>query len=116
MIIFSPRLENYQFSQPRSIFLIYDSTIYVFSIYLCGKAASGLDRILSKILLKEIQESMYILYRRYNLLFTTQSRLITPLEKKAFENIVEKGENAGNQHFLLFPQCFLLFPTQISVF
>ena len=23
------------------------------------------------------------------------------------ENIVEKGENPGNQHFLLFPQCFL---------
>ena len=23
------------------------------------------------------------------------------------ENIVGKGENAGNQHFLLFPQCFL---------
>ena len=22
------------------------------------------------------------------------------------ENIVEKGENAGYQHFLLFPQCF----------
>ena len=22
------------------------------------------------------------------------------------ENIVKKGENAGNQHFLLFPQCF----------
>ena len=22
------------------------------------------------------------------------------------ENIVEKGENAGHQHFLLFPQCF----------
>ena len=33
MIIFSPRLENYQFSQPRYIFLIYDSTIYVFSMY-----------------------------------------------------------------------------------
>ena len=27
--------------------------------------------------------------------------------KKPFENIVEKRENAGNQHFLLFPQCFL---------
>ena len=27
------------------------------------------------------------------------------------ENIVEKGENAGYQHFLLFPQCFKrLFP------
>ena len=23
------------------------------------------------------------------------------------ENIVEKGENAGYQHFLLFPECFL---------
>ena len=22
------------------------------------------------------------------------------------ENIVEKGENAGYQHFLLFPECF----------
>ena len=29
--------------------------------------------------------------------------------KEAFENIVGKGENAGNQHFLLFPQCFLPF-------
>ena len=26
-----------------------------------------------------------------------------PQGKKAFENIVGKGENAGNQHFLLFP-------------
>ena len=28
------------------------------------------------------------------------------LYKKPFENIVGKGENAGNQHFLLFPPCF----------
>ena len=27
-----------------------------------------------------------------------------------------KGENAGNQHFLLSPQCFLPFPKQISAF
>ena len=27
-----------------------------------------------------------------------------------------KGENAGNQHFLFFPQCFLPFPKQISSF
>ena len=32
MIIFSLRLENYQFSQPRQIFLIYRNAIYVFSI------------------------------------------------------------------------------------
>ena len=29
------------------------------------------------------------------------------LSKNPFQNIVGKGENAGNQHFLLFPQCFL---------
>ena len=29
-----------------------------------------------------------------------------------FENIVGKGENAGNQHFLLFPQCLYPFKTK----
>ena len=37
-------------------------------------------------------------------------------EKKALENIVEKGENAGHQHLLIFPQCFLLFSKHISNF
>ena len=36
-------------------------------------------------------------------LFQQSQLLITPREKP-FENIVGKGENAGNQHFLLFPQ------------
>ena len=40
-------------------------------------------------------------------LFTTQPRLLMTLGKKPFENIVGKGENAGNQHFLLFPRYFL---------
>ena len=43
--------------------------------------------------------------------FTTQSPLLTALKK---EIIVGKGENAGNQHFLLFLQCFLLIPKIIS--
>ena len=34
---------------------------------------------------------------------------------KPFENTVEKGENDGNQHFLLLPQCFLHFSKQISI-
>ena len=38
------------------------------------------------------------------------------LGEKYLENIVGKGENAGNQHFLLFPQCFLPFPKQILIF
>ena len=33
------------------------------------------------------------------------------------ENIVEKGENAGYQHFLLFPRCFhkLSFPEVLKI-
>ena len=29
--------------------------------------------------------------------------------------LVGKGENAGNQHFILFPQCFLRVPKQVSI-
>ena len=35
------------------------------------------------------------------------SLLLTTLCKKAYENIVEKEENACNQHYLQFQQCFL---------
>ena len=54
----------------------------------------------------------------YSILFnsTTPSKLLTTLNEKAFENIVGKGENANNQHFLIFPQCFLPFPKQAFVF
>ena len=38
------------------------------------------------------------------------------LKKKDMENTVGKGENAGNQHFLLFPQCFLLYQVEKSSF
>ena len=48
----------------------------------------------------------------FTFLFTTQSQLLTTLRKKPFENMMGKGENAGNQHFFLFPQCFLPFPKE----
>ena len=35
---------------------------------------------------------------------------------EALENAVGKEENAGNQHFLLFPQCFLLCQREKSSF
>ena len=35
--------------------------------------------------------------------FTTQSLLLTTLYKRRFEKSVGEGENAGNQHSLLFP-------------
>ena len=46
-------------------------------------------------------------------LFTTLFQLLMTLRKEAFENILGKGENAGNQHFLFFPKYFLSFPKQI---
>ena len=36
--------------------------------------------------------------------------------KTPFENVVGKGENAGNQGFVLFPQCFLPYQRQKSAF
>ena len=49
-------------------------------------------------------------------LCTTQSWLLTTLKMEPFENIMGKGENAGRQHFLLFPQYFLPIPKRILVF
>ena len=49
-------------------------------------------------------------------LFTTQSQVLTNPRKKPFENIVGKGENGGNQHFLLFPHCLLSYQKQKSFF
>ena len=40
----------------------------------------------------------------------------THQQQTAFENIVEKGEIACNEQFLLFPQCFLLNQTISSPF
>ena len=34
--------------------------------------------------------------------------ILTHQQQRAFENIERKGETAGNEQFLLFPQCFLL--------
>ena len=42
----------------------------------------------------------------------THSHIMTPLDVSEKENIVGKEENVGNQHFLLFPECFLLYQRQ----
>ena len=49
-------------------------------------------------------------------IFPKQSLVFRAQVKEAFENIVRKGENAGNRHFPLFSQCFLPFPKEISIF
>ena len=48
---------------------------------------------------------------------TKQSQLITTfttLRNRTLKNNEGKEENAGNQHFLLFPHCFLLYQRQMS--
>ena len=42
-------------------------------------------------------------------LLTARSLPLTTSQEIAFENIVGKEENAGFQHFLLFPDCYLPF-------
>ena len=34
--------------------------------------------------------------------------ILTNLTEKSLENILRKGKNDGNQHFLIFPQCVQL--------
>ena len=46
--------------------------------------------------------------------FTTQSALLTTLSKNPFQNIAGKGENAGDQHFLFFRNCFQPYPSNHS--
>ena len=63
-------------------------------------ASSGNSAGSSMNLLDEVKSTSFSIMPQP---FTTQSRLLTTLTKRPFENITGKGENAGNQHFLLFP-------------
>ena len=61
-------------------------------------------------------QSLFVLYQTILCLTLHHTnQLSTTLGKKHFENIVGKGENAVNQHFFLFPQCFLPLPNQILI-
>ena len=49
-------------------------------------------------------------------LFTPYILILTHQQQAPFENIVGKGEIAGNEQFPLFPQCFLLNQIIVSSF
>ena len=72
---------------------------------------SGNQHFSLRIFLKSFSQSLTLYHT-----MTTFDKL----EKKPFENIAGKEENAGNQHFLLFPHCFLLWEKKkmlvISIF
>ena len=42
-------------------------------------------------------------------------KFLQPWEKKMLETVIGKKRWAGNQHFLLLPQCFVLYETQKSL-
>ena len=63
--------------------------------------------------------SRILTYNQLRLVSLTLCRTSTILNirgKKSVENIVGKGENYGNQHFLLFPQCFYPFKDKFHYF
>ena len=66
-----------------------------------------------------MHKSSYIrvtLWQNEVYLFTTQSQLLMIHKRKALENTLGKGENAGSKHFLLFQQCLLLYQREKSSF
>ena len=77
----------------------------------------------SKVLFPWVINSLYCPVKGYvftrglnsNLLNFLPQLLMT-LQKMAIENISRKEQNAGNQHFLLFPQCFLPYQRVKSFF
>ena len=56
------------------------------------------------------------LQRLIFLFFNKRIHSFNDLEKQSFWKQMGKRENAGYQHFLFFPQCFLPFQVQISIF
>ena len=75
-----------------SLILIY--SLHKSNLYLYNINSLPNDKILDLSILKAFADNNLNVYQK----------LKFALER--VENIVEKGENAGYQHFLLFPQCF----------
>ena len=79
---------------------------------------SGCKVLQSDLNLNGQKKNTIVVVTKFNMvnLYHTIQTYNNAEKRKTSENIVEKGENAGNQHFLPFPQCFLRIPKRISVF
>ena len=82
-------------------------------ILLCGKDLSHVYFIICNYY--KFEKSTFLSFGK-ELIFYHTIQTFNTSGKEAFKNIVGKGENAGNQHFLLSPQCFPSIPKRISVF
>ena len=67
--------------------------------------------------IKQIYQNLVLKYCSFVWFIVSLEYLfLMALKKKALENTVRTGENAGNQHFLLFAQCFQHYQRQKSSF
>ena len=57
-----------------------------------------------------------LIFQYHSTLYQTIPTFHDRGEEAIWKHREKKGKNAGNQHFLLFRQCFLPFPKQISFF
>ena len=82
-------------------------TVFIFHMCIpCGKTFPLVTRSRSSVKVGVIHQGQF--FDKYNIFFlkfveffTTQSRVLMTWKKRPFKNIVGKGENAGNQSFLL---------------
>ena len=62
------------------------------------------------------KQKLYIWSGQRLIGFPKQGLVFTCIQYKSFEITVGKGEIAGNEQFLLFPQCFLPFWRSLCIF
>ena len=60
----------------------------------------------------QTHKKLWLVWERVNPLNSHTMTAFNYLGKEPLENILEIEENADNQHFLLFPRCFLPFQTK----
>ena len=75
-------------------------------VSLCGNGLKWKEHNFWLAMLNWFYRSKIVLHFKCCFTVCHTSPAFNDLAKKPFENTVGNGENAGNQHFLLFPQCF----------
>ena len=126
-LLFTTRLKSrpvndFKVNLLRLVFLIYQywSVEFIIISVICMVASTPIHAFLEYLL-----PAFHILFSKAFFLQVVLHRIVCniiqssphspdfwqPVRKRLSENIVGKGENAGNQHFRFVPKCFLSFLT-----
>ena len=85
------------------------TTLCMYSLFYCWFGNTLKQKPAGKIQLRDYVPCnlmLYLHHPHFSLLTLYHTIPILNDHEKNFENIVGKGENASNYHFLLYPQCF----------